>query len=791
MVKSKNLVWALTGVSGLVLTLMLVLGFSSVQAEALVATGIEVSPKADAVQVGFGSRYVEDGTYVIDVGKKSELVVGVANSSTKAGAKAVMVEDGGTKSQQWVLSWDDNRQAYRIRNANSGYYLTTKKAKAGKELVSQAKFSENSKKQLWKLEKDGTGYKIISLANSSVGLGTANGKAESGFKATVQKVKARKFKFYLLPVDENLMKHGGTVPSGVNGQFVNISKSSKQSLRIGINSDDMTAGASVALLESASLQSQKWYFKAISESEGIYAIINLGSGKALQVAGKGRHIGTGVTQGTVKASSKYQQWWVRCNAKGEYTFTSRYNGLSLRTASAKVGVNASLGMNDSSNRKFKLGSTDPLENGCYQVSTWKNTALAWDLANGTSKENAQLKVKTSKKALLQQEYLLVNVGGSNYEIRSVTSNRYIGEVNGRVVQGTRTKSASQRWRVSWDESGFVLKNAQTGHYLCVSGSVKNGATLIASTSYQAAASKTLFTRCHLIENGTYFIAQGSNAKKVMGIAKENAKKNKASVEVVKKANVQNYKFDISYIGVDSAGNEIYKIKNTYSGKFLTASGTGVSQMKKSSSSKQRWTAIVTPAGMIAFKNVATGKAMHIGSKKVKTGTYSSNAYSNFRLNLLSTTSLTPGQLRAYDMVASTFSRTNYALTIDLTNHRLRIWKRKNENAPWTLRNDWICSNGKPSTPTGTCNWLSTGHRLRVNKPQTSDGHVYTTSFYYLTYLSSGQYIHTPVYKLGSTTKIVDGRMGRSISNGCVRLQVPNAIWVYKHIKRGTRMIAYY
>ena len=183
MVKSKNLVWALTGVSGLVLTLMLVLGFSSVQAEALVATGIEVSPKADAVQVGFGSRYVEDGTYVIDVGKKSELVVGVANSSTKAGAKAVMVEDGGTKSQQWVLSWDDNRQAYRIRNANSGYYLTTKKAKAGKELVSQAKFSENSKKQLWKLEKDGTGYKIISLANSSVGLGTANGKAESGFKA--------------------------------------------------------------------------------------------------------------------------------------------------------------------------------------------------------------------------------------------------------------------------------------------------------------------------------------------------------------------------------------------------------------------------------------------------------------------------------------------------------------------------------------------------------------------------------------------------------------------------------
>ena len=38
---------------------------------------------------------------------------------------------------------------------------------------------------------------------------------------------------------------------------------------------------------------------------------------------------------------------------------------------------------------------------------------------------------------------------------------------------------------------------------------------------------------------------------------------------------------------------------------------------------------------------------------------------------------------------------------------------------------------------------------------------------------------------------MDGRLGQSISQGCVRLDIDNAKWIYNNIPSGTKVKIYY
>ena len=791
MVKSKVSFNALAIAMGLVLAFALSVGAFSGNASALEAADADVSLVGDelvAVDPSAGPRYLADGTYVFNADKNKSLLVDVSGSSKKAGAKVIMAEDSASDSdsQKWELSWDDQYGAYRIKNVKSGKYLTAKAAKAGKKMVSQAKKSANNKKQLWKLEKDGSAYRFVSCANSSIGLGTADGKAEAGSYITTQKAKARKFKFYVLPVDPT-MPASGTAATDLDGTFANVSLASKSGLVIGVASNGTNNGDPAELSESSGSQSQKWYLKAIDASNGIYAIVNLGSGKALQVANKGRHIGADVVQYKASTSNKAQQWWVRKKGKN-YSFTSCFNGLTLRSANSKAGANMSVALESkiSSTRAFRLAAVEPLDDGNYQVSTWKKPNLALGVAGGNVKKGKQLQLSNRQATQLWQKFVIEKKGDC-YAIRSVTSNRFIGVSGGKVVQGalgTASPSDSELWSLEWNSNGFVLKNKATNSYL--NASAKKGAKLAASKS----GTKLVFAKCHLIEDGTYFLSRGGNSNKVMGIDQANAKNENAKVGVFKKANSQNLKFNVTFVS-GTADNEIYKIASTYSGKYLTAAGSKLVQRKKSNATTQRWTAVVTSTGMVAFKNVKTKKSMTFGSKGMSATKYSASKSSRFRVGFTATTSLTPDQVRAYDMLNATFSNTNYAITADLSNHRVRVWKRASASDPWTLKYDWICSNGAWATPTPAVNVLSTGAKRFENPMYRPDGTIYGSSFWYMTYIADGKYFHTPLYRKGSMTRYADARMGRFISHGCVRVQTNNAIWIYKNIKRGTRIITYY
>ena len=505
------------------------------------------------------NRYIEDGTYIIDIDKDRKLVVDV--TSSKSGGKSMMKPDAAKKSQQWEFEWDETYDAYRIKNVNSGYYLTAKSAKSTKENVWQVKYSKSNKLQLWTLDRVGSGYKILSRANSSIGLGTWSTKTKSGYYVTTQKGKNNKFKYLILPVTKSLMMPDSAAPDSLDGTYAKLALASKTSKKLSIAGESGDNGASVNINKKTNSQSQKWYFKLVDAAEGAYMIVNVGSGNALSVASNGRHVDTNIVQGKADDSKKTAQWWVRKSSDGSYTFTSCYNGLMMRATSTKNEANVNFGQPGyCSNNKFKIETVDPIESGYYQVAAKSNTSLSLGVPDGSAKANEQLNLKTYE-SQLWQKFELTKDSSGKYALRSVTSGRYLGESGGKAVQGSRSINDSQLWDVVWEDSGFALKNSASGNYLSVSGMVKNGKNIVTSSSFKKATCLFVFKSRHLIDEGAYFICDASSSTKVMAIPEKSINKDKAKAGVFKKANAQSQKFNISYLGKDSKGNEIYKIVN--------------------------------------------------------------------------------------------------------------------------------------------------------------------------------------------------------------------------------------
>ncbi len=737
---------------------------------------------------------IADGTYVINLYKDLNLVLQVEKSSKKKSAYVQMKKDSNAKSQQWVFTWVDKYKAYTIKNANSGYYLTAKTTKAGKKKIIQSKYS-NSTKQLWVLKKSGNGFTIVSRAKSSVGLGTWSSKAKDGYYITTQTKSKNKFKFYILPVDESLKKPSSTIAGELDGKFVKLNLKSDTSKSVTIEGEAVDAGATALLQSKKNSQSQKWYLDCVDASKGLYRIINVGSGKALQASSSKRHVNTDVNQGN-PSSSQLQQWWITKNSDGSYQFTNRFNGLSLNTMTATSGSNVSLYYKPSTKtRYFQLQDVTAVTAGTKEILLAGTTTQALTVSGSSATKNLQLISKKYNSELGQKFSLSVAANGA-YQIMALCSNLMLADSGSKLIQEVKADSDNQLWKLVWQRTTFSLRNMATGAYLSVANAAKDNTKVTTSSTYSA-ASRVLFVDKHIIDNGSYYITYGKGSSTVLGIAAKNASKSKATLNSYKKADSQNLKFTFAYLSTDSKGREVYRILNAESDMALTNTGSSLYQLKWANNNSQKWTLSLAADGGMAFVNVSTGKAISNANSTKSTVAYNMDSTDSTavasaanRWGLTPTVAFNSYQKKAYNKVLKNYSKTNYAIMIDLKNHRLMVFSRQNKSAAWTLKYDWACSCGKKSTPTPVMNVLSTGYKRKSSPSVTTSGLEHNSSFYYMTYISKGKYIHTPTYQKGSHTKYKDKRLGKSISLGCVRVADNNAIWVYKNIKKGTRIMTY-
>lgn len=123
------------------------------------------------------------------------------------------------------------------------------------------------------------------------------------------------------------------------------------------------------------------------------------------------------------------------------------------------------------------------------------------------------------------------------------------------------------------------------------------------------------------------------------------------------------------------------------------------------------------------------------------------------------------------------SPTNNLLVTDLKNKYTYIFKKDNNS--WVQLFKWKCTVGKPSTPTITGIFYIDGRKPYFGTDE------YRVK--YATRIKDGYYYHSVLYD-STGSYIIDGRLGKAWSHGCIRLDTENAKWIYNNILDTTTVV---
>ena len=136
-------------------------------------------------------------------------------------------------------------------------------------------------------------------------------------------------------------------------------------------------------------------------------------------------------------------------------------------------------------------------------------------------------------------------------------------------------------------------------------------------------------------------------------------------------------------------------------------------------------------------------------------------------------SVPPAQYLMTEYAQRFSSATRWLIMINLDTAMLGVYTGSQGN--WTCVQYWLCSPGKPSTPTVTGTFTTLDRKPHLSTAYSAQ---YCTRFY------GGYFIHSI---LGTGNELGSYRY---LSHGCVRVEVDNARWIYENIPLGTTVHVY-
>ena len=437
-------------------------------------------------------------------------------------------------------------------------------------------------------------------------------------------------------------------------------------------------------------------------------------------------------------------------------------------------VSKSAGINQIQIKLVPKGSYQPIADGAYAIGIAKNAKAALAVPKSKRTSGLQMMALNYTGSELKERFYVRNESDGTVSIQSVVSGKFLCEENGAIVQRPDSSDPSYRWVLEAWDAGYVIKNAATGNNIELSGE-----QAVAGTS----GARWTFSNVGMIADANYLVVNKAhdNVLDLEGMSYND----KANVRVIGEGDSQTgaHVFTFYHKGAD-----VYRIDNVSSCKPIGvaggsgADGANVEQAKWKSANAQKWVASLDRTGDLTFTNVASGKVLTAASNgksnaNVVSSSDTGSAAQRWSLEPSSYEG-NPGLVRAIQKAKNMSSSTRYLIMVDLTNHWLTIFKGK--SGKWAMYKNWQISCGSSNHPTVTGNFT-------VQSRGYSFGEGYTC--YYWTQFHGDYLFHSIKYHEGTFT-VKDGRLGKSISMGCVRMSLGNAKWIYNNIPSGTRVRIY-
>ena len=730
------------------------------------------APKAPATTQPAAKGAVEDGVYFIYSAKSPSRALDVEGASKKSGANVLLWDGHGQANQQWRVTLDAKTGNYTIVSINSNMALAFKSSSSGANVYQATQSSAT--KGIWSITKTASGFAITPAKNAKVALDIEGGGARSGDNVELWTSSGKSWqRFWLVAADPGLeasktLADGAYViaPAAAGGQRVDVAGASQAS------------GANVLLYRVNGGFNQRWY---VSRGAGnFYTITSINSGKVLDVAGAGKVPGANVIQYASNGQAN-QKWQIRDNGDGTYAVVSKHSGLALRAAGTKDDANISAWVDDGSSAvRFVFAKAKLVGDGIYSVSPRQNLAEVADVPNQDKGAGVQVALWKYNKGA-NQKWQLVDRGGEAYTIQAAHSGKYLQDSAGKVVQAARSGADSQLWVATWRGTGVVLTNKATGRAITVSGSAKDGAALTATASTGATSQRFAFTKRNLLEGGLYTMRSGTGARvlDVNGASKSDG----ANVQLWTSNSAHNQKYAIGALS-----NGYYTIINLNSGKAVSAAGSAagsnVRQDAYKGTASQLWKAEVGPNGGVVFTDKQSGQALSVAGNANADGANVQLAVKSEAKgqtwNVVATKTNDTVLNRVYAELESYGSSTNSFVAVDLAHHRVVVLQKV--GGYWVSVMNVTVSTGAPETPTTPGTFV-----IGAKGSVMGQGHGYAA--YYWSQFDQGHRFHSILYYEGTHT-VKDGRLGYSISHGCVRLPIDCAEFMFRNVYQGTRVRVY-
>ena len=742
------------------------------------------TPSADrsqsfSLEPASGQRTVPDGTYVVSTGLDRGKVLDVSGGSVSDSARIQIYESNMTNAQAFRFTFDEKTGYYEIANVGSGKVLDAAGGSSADGTRVQQYSSNGTMAQRWSVVADGDGYRVCSALDDSKVLdvkwaSSANGTDVQLYGANGSAAQ----RFYLSSTEHEPVSSCEDL--GLDGWY-EIVPSESDALCVDISSASKSDGAKVQLYNKNQTLAQLFKFEY---SDGYYRLVSLNSEKAIGVKNGSVVPGSAVVQSS-KQEDGSQQFSIKANPDGTYTFTCVANALSLSCSSLDSEAPIVGQPSDSGYCTFRLEKPEyVVPEGLVKISSSLDTDKVLDVANASESDGANVQLYSSNSTFAQKWMCTHAEGHANvYRFESLCSGKNMAERDSNVcVEDPNPSAKSQMWLLAGINSGaYSFVNLESGKSLDVRYASTSNGTNIQTYEYNGSkAQQFIFEAVSPVAGGTYVIHSKSNYGQVVDVKF-------ASTE--SGANVWSYEANGSGAqkwNIAANGDGSYRIENAPSKKVLdvangnAAEGNNVQQYTWNGSAAQKWYISYGGSGGFYLESALNRNFV----LSIENGSPVNGANYVLKLKNASATQLVSFEKTTYippmpsdrkamqDRIWGYSSGTQWLIAVDRSTHRVGVFKGSANN--WSLQYWWSCVTGAPSTPTITGYYRTTGgKRMSLSTDSRAK---------WCTQIWNGYFFHTILNS--------DAELGNSLSHGCLRMSYPSAQWIYSNVYAGTAVLIY-
>ena len=420
-----------------------------------------------------------------------------------------------------------------------------------------------------------------------------------------------------------------TIPNG--NYYINVRSKVASSVDIpGGSAADSTA---IQLYSGNNSKAQQFTFTR--QSDGSYEIVNVNSGKALDVR-NGVAENNAIVQQYSRNNSRAQRWFIRDSGAGYYLQSALGNWvLDLSGGNTANGAAIRLyAPNGTASQLFVVSSSDvSITTGVSMIITSvANKKLVTDVTSASTANGARVQLYSSNNTNAQK-YRFESIGNGTYKIVNVNSGKVLDVSGGSTANGaalqqyTSNNTVAQQWTVRNYGSGRIalvsvnankavdipggnaVQQAQLQLYSPNGTVAQQWLVAKAPLTLRERLNETAAKRRQDLPDGTYIFGSKLNTSMKMDVSGA-SRSNYGNVQIWAGNGTNAQKWKVTH---DSNGYATLTSVN--SGKVLdvnggvSASGTNVQQYDSNGTYAQKWIAVKNSDGSYTFQSALAENAV--------------------------------------------------------------------------------------------------------------------------------------------------------------------------------------